>query len=182
MNYKAVAEYFRGKDIIKLMTEYPVDVEKLSEEHIECFDAEGIDTIWLSGQEIEDMEIPYDAVDWYFGEEIEEPLELMQKAPHYLVYASGCRWDGSSGYKFCENVRDCFERDYDVSLIFNGVLPNGKAMLLTEYSHDVPTGSSTVIVALSEKEQIRLANKDFYAIRDFALEYLEKITMSQDAA
>lgn len=124
----------------------------------------------ISETDIEFHDIPVDAVDWDSCEFDEYGLEdIMEgyvgKYPHYLVFASGCRWNGSSGYKLCDNILQTVYRDYDISLEF--VDKGKRKAAFIESSHDVPTGSTTYIVGLTNREYNKLVDAEFEEVESF---------------
>ena len=173
--YKKWLKEYIGKDLVKLQSEYPVmtdgldpDCMKRLEDYFGSEDPEECEYVWLNEQEIEDLDIPYSNVDWAFGQKADTCSVFMKPAKKYLVFASGCRWDGASGYKFADSMWDACGRSYDASLYIENVSDGGKTLLLNESSHDVPMGSDTVIIALTEKEYESLKNKDFRGVEAFA--------------
>lgn len=93
---------------------------------------------------------------------------FIKEANQYLVFASGCRWNGASGYKFCDNVADTISRSYDVTITPRAVSARGKTLVCCESSHDVPMGSTTIIVALTKDEYQLLRHADFEEVEAFA--------------
>lgn len=92
---------------------------------------------------------------------------LIGKHPYYLVFAKGCRYNGASGYKFCNNIIDTFMRDYESNII---IVDNTKnAIKCRESSHDVPMGSDTYIIGLTRSEYEHYEDADFTEIEQFAL-------------
>lgn len=96
--------------------------------------------------------------------------DLIKEAPHYLVFASNCRWDGASGYKIVDFMEEIVARDYEVSIYPIGVSKGGKTLMCreySEYSHDVPMGARTTIIALTEKEYGRLIDASWEQVAKF---------------
>lgn len=165
------------KNILYACTTYTVNLLKINEEIREeieqswgKLDADCTE-ITMTLNDIDDFEIPSDVVDYdsfdFDEEELQYILEdLIGNHPHYLVFASNCTWNGVSGYKFCTNIIDTCARNYDISLTLKEKGTN--AILCTEYSHDVPTGSPTYIIGLSNKEYNKLENADFSEVENFA--------------
>ena len=174
-NYKYNAERFSNIDLSQVGCSYPFDWELVDEETIEKMEADGFDreNEWdVSVANIEHYNIPFEAIDYSFGywedEEARYWLEdLIKEADHYLVFASGCRWDGASGYKICDDVLDTIARDYDVVIYPRTATRGGKCLVCHEASHDVPMGSTTTIVALTENEYERLKDAEFEAVARF---------------
>ena len=172
-------DWYTGKNLWDIAYEYTVDITKLSEEsRNKVMDAYGCDEeryIWMSGDEINDMNVDFDAVDWSDPISIlpEFKEDIIKDADHYLCFARGCRWNGASGYKLAKSFEDALSRDYDISLTISRISKGKKALSLVESSHDVPTGSTTVIVALTEKEYNRLQNASFDSVEKFANQYIK---------
>ena len=105
-----------------------------------------------------------------FDEDIvcENIAEYLKKANKYLVFASGCRWNGASGYKFADDYFGTISRSYDVSIYPESYSKGKKTLVCREYSHDVPMGSTTIIVALTDKEYERLSHSSFSDVEQFA--------------
>ena len=170
-------KYFEGRDLLKLATDYTVDTEYLTEEQKEELGVYDDDAyIVLDESSIEDMDIPYEAVDWTDPEWNDDSISgIMKDSAKYLVFAYGCRWNGASGYKFADTFRSALARDYDVSLVAKAVSKGGKALYLSESSHDVPMGAPTVIVALTNREYDSLCQKDFDGVKAFADTYYTRL-------
>ena len=128
-------------------------------------------TLNMSLVDIERYKIPekainYDSFD--FDECMLESLleEIIGKYPHYLVIALGCKWNGASGYKFCDDILKTCERSYEISLTFE---EEGKdAVKCRESSHDVPMGGTTYIVGLTEEEFELLEEKELDKLIEIA--------------
>lgn len=86
--------------------------------------------------------------------------EFLKVAPAYLVYASGVRWDRSDGYKIVDSIPECFRRSYPASIYPQEASRGRKILRCTEYSHDVPMGSTTYVIALTGSEYKRLNSWD----------------------
>lgn len=114
----------------------------------------------------EDGEVLYDEWDDYLADDIMS--EYIKDADKYLVFARGCRWNGASGYKFASTTNDILSRSYDFSLVPTARSKGKKVLVCRESSHDVPMGSTTIIVALTEKEYEELEESDFEEVQKFA--------------
>lgn len=172
-------------DIFESVTYYNVNLNKVNEEtkkkmeeDMSALDSalsnsERIEPDWMSisAYDIDRYGIDSDAVNWESGEFMEEELEWLLESylnshPHYLVFAAGCRWNGASGYKFCEDIKETVYRNYDVTLTLE---EQGESCIkCREYSHDVPMGNITIIVGITEKEYERLEDANFEEIENFA--------------
>ena len=104
----------------------------------------------------------------------ENIAEYLKKANKYLVFACGCRWNGASGYKFAHDYFGTVSRSYDVSIYPKAYSKGKKTLVCREYSHDVPMGATTIIVALTDKEYERLNNSSFSAVEQFAMNMCSK--------
>ena len=165
-------------DLLEICTEYDVNVEKCNPQVRDLLiDEFGLTEengmmINLTGEEIAKYGVNASAIDYDSAEYLEEMLEdilysKLGKYPYYLVFASGCKWNGASGYKFCTNIIDTVTRDYDISI---SIIEEGKhAIKCRESSHDVPTGSTTYICGVTEDEYEKLENASFDEIESFAI-------------
>lgn len=107
---------------------------------------------------------------------IEENLhKYIKTADYYLVYLRGCRWNGSSGYRVVNNIKDAFYRGYDCNIYLEKSSNKGKILQCREYHHDVPTGHSSYIVALSKDEHSKLESKSIFNVFD----YIENLLISK---
>lgn len=173
----SVPKHLRGVNLCEAGLYYRVDGHGMSEE---CkkrlqdggyeFDGDHLITIWAP--DIERFKVPYGNVlweeSWYDQEQFDDILtDLAKPADHYLVFASGCRWDGASGYKFADSIRECISRNYDATIEPVKVSPGGKTLVCCESSHDVPRGSTTYIVALTNREYEHLRYAAFDSIDQF---------------
>lgn len=123
----------------------------------------GVSSANIEKYNLEDYVKDYDEYDEVLlGEYL---IDKIGKYPHYLVFASGCRWNGASGYTICDNILKTVSRDYDISLYEDKPLKNGYAF--TESSHDVPMGSTTYIIGLTEQEYERLEDAEFNEVEEF---------------
>ena len=167
---------FKGKDLLKVITEYPVNIPEYAEELREQIEKLGLEDdvwSWLSEQDIEDYDILYEAVDWDCGERIEEYEDMfIRPAQHYLVFAKGCRWNGASGYSITDSFDNAINRNYEHSMYITDVSTQGKWILFNECSHDVPTGNPTIIIALTDSEYKKLNDADFKKVQEFAELYM----------
>ena len=114
----------------------------------------------------EEDNIDYDFWDDYLFDET--MTEYLKRANRYLVFAIGVRWNGASGYKFADDYSGAIFRSYDNSMYPVKCSKGKKTLVCKEYSHDVPMGSTTIIVALTDKEYDKLNNSDFGTVESFA--------------
>lgn len=167
-----------GLNILDSVTYYKVDLEKIDAETRKRIEEdygsleEDNSYITITAHDIDRFNINSEAVDWHTGEFMEDELEWLLESylnshPHYLVFASGCRWNGSSGYMFCEDIKNTVYRNYDITLTIE---EQGESCIkCRESSHDVPMGSTTIIVGLTEDEYERLEDAEFDEIEDFVM-------------
>lgn len=147
------------KEEKKRMMEYGFDSEFLES-----------DNIVLSYQQVNDLHLEnaiyeQSCIDNDILESI--LMENLGEAPHYLVFASNCTWDGKSGYKFCDNLLDTISRDYDVSISIDDPRPQNTIIKCRESSHDVPTGGTTYILGLANEEYDLLKEYNFEQIEEY---------------
>ena len=168
-----------GLNILDSVTYYTVDLSKVDEEtkkrmeeDFGSLDEEDNPYLSITMHDIDRYDIDSTAVNWDSYEFMEDELEWLLESylnshPHYLVFASGCRWNGASGYTFCEDIKDTVFRPYDVTLTLE---EQGESCIrCRESSHDVPMGSTTIIVGLTEDEYERLEDAEFDEIENFAM-------------
>ena len=170
-----------GLNILDSVTYYAVDLTKVDteikkkmEEDFGSLEEENLGNQYLSMtmHDIDKFNIDYKAVNWDSSEFMEDELECLlesylNKHPHYLVFASGCRWNGASGYKFCDDIKDTVYRDYEVTLTLEEHSEN--CIKCRESSHDVPMGSTTIIRGLSKEEYEKLEDAEFAEVEQFAM-------------
>lgn len=147
--------------------------------------------IW-DDEEYANVEVPYIHInellndplnyDWNMGAWFDEFEygdylgSLIKFANHYLVCAYSCTWDRRTGYKFVDELEDAFYRDYDCTQYYSGGSRGGKAITINEYSHDVPMGHTTMIIALTDKEYDRLTLcENFDTVIKFASKFSDSI-------
>lgn len=184
IGYTKAIQIYKNLDLTKIADYREIHPDNLNNIQIAKLRSMGYETLYPGGDEsiyvgeIDVIAAECDMVDYeyidiydpYYDDTFEDLLSLLiRDADHYLVFASGCRWDGSSGYKFASSRHETVYRPYDTTIMPVAVSPNGKTLVCRESSHDVPMGSTTIIVALTEKEFERLENaKSFETIRKFA--------------
>jgi len=169
-------------NIFDACTYYIVDLRNLDEDIKKKMAEEGYDycddeeNAWLTLSDVNYLGISLDNIDWNSGDFDEENLEdilnnLIGEFPHYLVFASGCTWNGRSGYKFCNNIKDTVLRNYEVSITVSSI--GADFIICNESSHDVPMGSTTYILGLSEKEYDKLSEYSFKEIEEYVYKKIE---------
>lgn len=136
------------------------------------YDADEDDMCDMLEADIERLNVPYDAVNWDNGydssEEHADYMEqLLKSANHYLVFAQGCCWDGASGYLLTESTEKLVRLSYDTSIYPTATSRGKKVLQCREYSHDVPMGSTTYLIALTDREYQILANATFAEVEKF---------------
>jgi len=95
---------------------------------------------------------------------------FLAEAEHYLVFARGCRWNGASRYKFARDYNEVIERGYEFSLYPISHTEDYSVLVCKEHSHDVPMGSTTIIVALTDDDFEKLSGSSFESVQKFAEE------------
>ena len=171
---------YTGMNIIEACTYYdfkgtltPEDIKVIRDAG---FDYEEGEYQNIDGQSISDWNLE-DYIIWESADfddlECQDLLESwVGRHHHYLVFASGCRWNGASGYTFCDNVLDTIRRNYDVTICYRKHI-EGRALICDESSHDVPTGSTTVIVGLTDDEYEKLEDAEFSEVEAFAEQFID---------
>ena len=181
-SYKTILEQRKNGDLTELGTSYDVIVEDIPAEtrsilHEAGYDLDEYNHILLTKAEIEQFDIPYDAVLWDLSCEDEEYLSMMMApADHYLVVAFNSRWTGATGYNIVDDINQTVYRPYEATINPVNITPRGKAMLCRESSHDVPMGASTIIIGLTTREYNRLNEADFNTVILFAEQYRDELT------
>lgn len=171
-----------GVNICEAGVRYPVHMDMLKGKTKDALELPwvGEDGIaWFESSMIAQYDVPYDAVDWDDGcfSEAERDLVLsmlIKEAPHYLVVAHSCRWDGADGYKFASSPDDAFYRSYDATICPVTASKGGKVLITRECTHDRPTGGRTTVIALTEAEYERLRFASFNSVFEFAERLEEK--------
>lgn len=170
-----------GINIIEACTYYSFkkdlseeDIQAIKDAGFDSFDEDGYNCI--DGQSIYEWNLE-DYIIWESADfddlECQDLLESwVGRHHHYLVFASGCRWNGASGYTICDNVLDTIRRNYDVTICYRKH-SEGRALICDESSHDVPTGSTTVIVGLTDDEYEKLEDAEFSEVEAFAEQFID---------
>ena len=167
------------KDLCKVGYYYMVNIPSLAHDIEAILFNEGYydpewdeDDIYLDATVIDKLDIPASSVDFtdelYDENDVENYLlSLLQEANHYLVFASGCRWNGASGYTIVDDIKDTIHRNYPISIYPKAISEDKKKLTCLEFSHDVPTGHSTFIIALSDEEKAFLEDANFEEVKRF---------------
>ena len=149
----------------------PKEKEKIAKDY-DLLDYEGDDKEYfdIAAVDEDNYDIPYDAIVeeyWDDEETIEESLEdYIKKGDKYLVYAYGVRWNGADGYKIAKSRVDAITRDYEVTISVDSEY-TGKATKCRESSHDVPMGSTTYIIPISNAEAEEIEDMSFSEVQSF---------------
>ncbi len=182
-SYHKRAEEFRNYNLADAGVTYffcPEDLDEKTREKLEQeidFDDDSdisLHSTDLCSMGIESYDLPDGESEWDKDDEIETLRTFIKQAPGYLVFLSGYRWNGSSGYRLARDITSIIRRDYDVTINPRSATPGGKTLVCTEYSHDVPMGSTTVCVALTEAEYWMLKFADFETVERFATKHREQ--------
>lgn len=179
MNYKKTLEFYKELNLVDAGALIPVDLDLLDEEaKAELRDAgydlyennclldvwaqdyaKMSDAIYMASVQ-ESAIVDEDEREYIFS-------QLIRSAEHYLVFAANCRWDGSSGYLFANNMDEVVRRDYDCVIQPSWVSRGGKLLCCRESSHDVPQGGNTYVIALTDREYQRLLDASFETVETF---------------
>lgn len=176
-------EYLKKIDIQQLGTYYTVPIKDIFKEKRAEFDYEDLenDTILLdrcsidSGEYVENYDnVEYDYTDEWEIDDILSNLMNYKKYNHYLVVLFNSHWTGASGYKIFDDYMKCFYRDYDCTMKLVSGSVKGKFLELRESHHDCPTGHTSIIVGLTEKEYEKLDNMSIDKIIEFGESFVGK--------
>ena len=130
---------------------------------------------------VESYELPDGTDSWWDDVDAVDTLQcFIKEAPAYLVFLSGYRWNGSSGYVLTRDITGIIHRGYDCTICPRIASSGGKTLVCTENSHDVPMGSTTICVALTAAEYQMLQNSDFEAVERFALRHREQAELQAE--
>lgn len=88
------------------------------------------------------------------------------------MFNSCIDWMGHSGYLVANTFKGALNRSYDATQYIEKVSKGGKALLVREFSHDVPMEADEVIVAMTEREKQMAENGNF----SFAKPYVTALT------
>lgn len=126
----------------------------------------------VDANDADGMDIPAECVEGTYWEDddiIDEEClsQYIPSACKYLVCTSSTRWDGTSGLKLCKNRLECVEKSYNASLILDESFKSDGSVRCAEYINDVPTGTYTYIIPLTEDEYTSFTSMDFHDVRSF---------------
>lgn len=175
--YAENAKAMKNVDIKNVGILYSIDWDKLDDDQKTILS--GYEGCLLDQTTVDENNL-WDAAE-YFTTDEEEVFsvldKLIKKAPYYLVMAHNCRWNGASGYKLAHNIQEAFYRDYETSICPVAASKGGKVLICNESSHDVPMGSMTSFIALTEREYDHLANRNtsFEEVENFARKYEDTV-------
>lgn len=163
-------------NILEECTCYLINLLKLSDETRALIDKEySIDadcpSISISGNEVSRLNIPEEAIDYdcvgFDSNRLEDIMEeYLGIHPAYLLFGSGMRYNGSSGYKVVNSLVETCERNYDISLYLKEDLGNDTIICL-ESSHDSPTGHEMIMIGLNDEEVEAFEEYDFDEVEEF---------------
>lgn len=143
-----------------LFSDFGVD-EDILEESVIALSAADVEKYGLVPHFLTDTEWNDDAFNDVMDKYIKE-------SDHYLVFASGCRWNGASGYRIANSKAEIVSRGYDAIITPVAGSRHRKVLVCRESSHDVPTGARTIVVALSQAEYEKLQYADFADVKAYA--------------
>ena len=187
MTAKTTKAWYLGKDLNDICTNVYVDAEDLESADEETFQklaGLGYEPDEDGGMWITKEDLPFDFIgkgdeekeDYVFNDIMDDALKA--SANGYLVIAYGVRWNGANGYAIMDSRDRLFSRPYESTFSLTGLSPNRKVLEFTEYSHDVPMGSSGIIIALTKREREQaerwLFNENFKCLNAFADRFEEK--------
>lgn len=148
-------EKLKGTDVYDIGYYQWLDWDLFDDEVKESLKAEGYTEYMALPKEVIDRHDLWELVEDYDYDKdaLMQAFEgVIKSAPHYLVMAHNCKWNGASGYMIVDSLSDAFYRGYDVSLKPLKISRGGKCTVFQESSHDVPTGALTSVIALTEHE------------------------------
>ena len=166
MGYKESVRTYKNIDIAKAFCHYCVDLKRVDVDTMEkiCQDHEPYEeNVWLTEDDIWEYDVPFEAVDWdsYFMEDDDAVRyvmnSLIKKAGHYMVCLTHSTWNGASGYRIVDDVKDVLYRGYDCSIHPVDVSRGGKVLVMSESHHDCPTGHISYVIALTDREYDRMS-------------------------
>lgn len=184
MNYQRNLKLYKDMNLADAGVVIPLDTYELSEEAKEELRDKGYDT-WINNGFIDvwatdvakfhsdDIIENFISSESYIDEDERRYIlnSLMGNYNHYLVVATSHTWDGRTGFRIASSIDDAIWRDDYVTLIPHSVSKGGKCLCLTESSHDVPMGSNTYIIGLTDVEYSKLKYADVDSYARFAAKY-----------
>ncbi len=186
LSYARAAERYQKLDLTCIERNRFVDPNDLSLEQIARLRALGYDDLYPYEDKVlvAEPDVIYadcddetdNPAEYVWGNDAEERLSMFLKpANHYLVYARGVNWTGEDGFRFTSSRASAVYRNYEASIYPRSASSNGKVLLCREYSHDVPTGSQTFFVALTDSEYDRLSERDCRAAKRFVGDLIKRL-------
>ena len=184
MKYMENARRFADANLQNAGTTYVVETAELSDEQIASLSDLGYDVeageiglIWADILTLCEAKIDQCMTEpsHYSVEDAEEVLgTFIKDSENYLVFAKHCRWNGANGYKFATTRSQLVSRPDDTTITPLYGSSHGKTLICREASHDVPTGTITIMIALTDAEYRRLQNASFLEVEDWAEQHYEK--------
>lgn len=170
-------------DLEKMATYYDIPIRDIKENKRDEVGYESLDDIVsIDGVTLSNSEYVEDTSNAEFCEfdksqfeDIIHNLMNWQKYYAFLIIGFNSNWRGQTGYKIVGDYNDIFFRDYEVSFYATGSNSTGKYLKLKEYSHDVPTGHTTLVIGLVKKEYDRIKKMEFDQIIKFGEKCLERV-------
>jgi len=172
--YKKNAEMYRG-NLREAGAYYYLDTENVQPEIVQKMLDDGVivedERPAIRGDVVDLYGLDPDAVDSYpyYDEEEEQEIygSLMAPASAYLAYLYHARWDGLDGYLIKPTFAQALQRSYESCIRPRTASEDGKVLICTESSHDVPGGSRLVIIGLTQEEEDELRVAEFDEVKDF---------------
>lgn len=169
-NYSEEAESYRGKSFSDLCSFYDIVVGRLTEHDRKIIIDDGYDidddmtVVNVQEETYLKLEKEYpDAMFNWDADDFEFICNAVLKPSNYgyIAFNTGIDWRGRSGYRISDTVKNVLARDYDVTQTICCATKGGKALLITESSHDVPMGAYEYIIALNKTEKELSDNGNF---------------------
>lgn len=167
MSYKDAALTMKNVNILDVGILYKVRWDELEEQMLNALaDYEGclVDSFVIEENNL------WDYSSYFATDELERETvlnELIKDSPHYLVMAHNCRWNGASGFIFVDDKKQAFYRDHEASIFPVDASTGGKTLICSEFSHDVPMGARTSVIALTDREYLNLKDADWDTVNAF---------------
>lgn len=167
--------------IIGSCTTYNINLSKLSDEIKELiyleYDNRDIEMATLSVNQIRKFNIPSNAIDYNSEEKSEEDLDAMMlnlvgNYNHYLLINERLTHNGFNGHTFISNrvdILDMFQELYIQSELIPNKVILGKVDFYEDYFNQPIT-----IIGLSDKEYNNIKEMDYFAIKEFSDNIIER--------